>query len=91
MGRKIFLCRCEDVTVTDVQKAVATGFSDLEEVKRYTGFGTGLCQGKDCLRAVACALAEATGRPVHELLPTTTRQPIVPTELRLFAGPRARS
>ena len=30
-----------------------------EEVKRYTGFGTGPCQGKECLRAVACAVAEA--------------------------------
>jgi sarcosine oxidase subunit beta len=56
---KIILCRCEDVTTRDVERAVATGFSDLEEVKRYTGFGTGPCQGKECLRAVALHLARA--------------------------------
>ena len=80
------LCRCEDVTLADVERAVRTGFADLEEVKRYTGFGTGPCQGKECLGAVASALARATGRPLAELAPFTSRPPLVPTELRLFAA-----
>ncbi|HET6150384.1 MAG TPA: (2Fe-2S)-binding protein, partial [Polyangia bacterium] len=41
MSKKIILCRCEDVTLADVQHAVVLGWGDLEEVKRYTGFGTG--------------------------------------------------
>ena len=45
MSSKVILCRCEDVTLADVQHAVAAGYTDLEEVKRYTGFGTGPCQG----------------------------------------------
>ena len=61
MSKKIILCRCEDVTLADVQRAVASGWSDLEEVKRYTGFGTGPCQGKECLRAVALAIAGGIG------------------------------
>ena len=55
MPRKLILCRCEDVTADDIAHAVASGFDDLEEVKRYTGFGTGPCQGKECLRALALA------------------------------------
>jgi bacterioferritin-associated ferredoxin len=86
---KIILCRCEDVTLADVERAVRTGFSDLEEVKRYTGFGTGPCQGKECLCAVARALATATGRPLEELAPFTSRPPLVPAELRLFAAAAA--
>jgi NAD(P)H-nitrite reductase large subunit len=86
---KVILCRCEDVTLADVERAVRTGFADLEEVKRYTGFGTGPCQGKECLGAVACALARATGRPLAELAPFTSRPPLVPTELRLFAAAAA--
>ena len=62
VSRKVILCRCEDVTLADVQHAVALGYADLEEVKRYTGFGTGPCQGKECLRAVALATAAAAGR-----------------------------
>jgi sarcosine oxidase subunit beta len=83
---KVILCRCEDVTLADVRHAVALGYADLEEVKRYTGFGTGPCQGKECLRAVAVAIAEASGRAADTLVPFTSRPPLVPTPLRIFAG-----
>jgi sarcosine oxidase subunit beta len=86
MSRKVILCRCEDVTLHDVEHAVAAGYADLEEVKRYTGFGTGPCQGKECLREVARAIATASGRPPEEIAPFTTRPPLVPTELGLLAG-----
>ena len=86
MSRKVILCRCEDVTLADIQHAVAAGYADLEEVKRYTGFGTGPCQGKECLRAVACAIAAAAGRAPETMAPFTTRPPLVPTELGLLAG-----
>jgi sarcosine oxidase subunit beta len=84
VSRKVILCRCEDVTLTDVQRAVASGWSDLEEVKRYTGFGTGPCQGKECLRSVALAIAEASGRSPPAMHAFTTRPPLVPTELKYF-------
>jgi NAD(P)H-nitrite reductase large subunit len=90
VSRKVILCRCEDVTLADVQRAVATGYGDVEEVKRYTGFGTGPCQGKECLREVALAIAAAAGRDPSALQPFTTRPPLAPTELRLFAGKRRR-
>jgi sarcosine oxidase subunit beta len=92
VSSKVILCRCEDVTLADVQHAVAAGYADLEEVKRYTGFGTGPCQGKECLREVALAIASAAGVPPADVAPFTSRPPLVPTELKVFAGqaPRAR-
>jgi hypothetical protein len=39
---KVLVCRCEDVTLDEVEEAIAKGHRDLESVKRYTGFGTGL-------------------------------------------------
>jgi bacterioferritin-associated ferredoxin len=86
LSRKVILCRCEDVTLADVQHAVKLGYADVEEVKRYTGFGTGPCQGKECLRAVVLAVAAASGRPAAALAPFTSRPPLVPTELGLYAG-----
>ena len=86
MSGKILLCRCEDVTTDDVDKALATGFTDLEEVKRYTGFGTGPCQGKECLRAVAQHICAFTGQTPQDLLPFTSRPPLQPTPLLVFAG-----
>ena len=87
MSRKIILCRCEDVTLADVERAIATGFAAIEEVKRYTGFGTGPCQGKECARDIAAAVARTTGRPAAALAPFTSRAPLFPTELALLAGP----
>jgi bacterioferritin-associated ferredoxin len=86
MAGKIILCRCEDVTLNDIEKAIRTGFSELEEVKRYTGFGTGPCQGKECLREVALAIARGTGRAPDEITPFTSRPPLAPTELAILAA-----
>jgi bacterioferritin-associated ferredoxin len=87
VSRKVILCRCEDVTLADVQHAIREGYVEIEEVKRYTGFGTGPCQGKECLRGVALAIAAAARRAPHTIRPFTTRPPLVPTELKYFAGP----
>ena len=83
---KAMLCPCEDVTRTEVEHAIEKGYRDLESVKRYTGFGTGPCQGKECLRAVALAIASAAARAPASIRPFTTRPPLVPTELKYFAA-----
>ena len=91
MSRKVILCRCEDVTLADVQHAVKLGYADVEEVKRYTGFGTGPCQGKECLRGIVVAIAEAARLAPAALAPFTSRPPLVPTELAVLAGAGKRS
>jgi sarcosine oxidase subunit beta len=88
--RKLILCRCEDVTAADIEHAIGSGYTELEEVKRYTGFGTGPCQGKECQRVIALAIAAATGRAPETMRPFTTRPPISPTELRVLACAPAR-
>ena len=61
---KIILCHCEDVEVEELYSALQQGYGDLETLKRYTGIGTGKCQGKSCfvqtLRLLA-DLAEGNG------------------------------
>ena len=91
MARKVILCRCEDVTLADVQHAVKLGYADVEEVKRYTGFGTGPCQGKECLRGIVVAIAEAARLAPAALAPFTSRPPLVPTELAVLVGAGKRS
>jgi len=85
MPRKLILCRCEDVTADDVKQAVGAGYRTVEEVKRYTGFGTGPCQGKECLATVARAIAAAAGVPASTLQPFTARSPLAPIELKHLA------
>jgi sarcosine oxidase subunit beta len=82
---KIVLCRCEDMTLADLEHSVSRGYRDIEEVKRYTGFGTGPCQGKECLAAVATQLAILTRQPPSAIPPFTSRPPLAPTPLRVLA------
>ena len=79
MTEKIVVCRCEDVMLKDIAGAVERGFRDLESVKRYTGFGTGWCQGKSCLPMIARALVELTGET--PVAPITPRPPFHPVAL----------
>lgn len=80
---KIFVCRCEDVTLHDLEAAIAQGYTDLESIKRYTGFGTGWCQGKGCLALCARAIEERGGQADR---PMTPRPPYHPTSFATLAG-----
>ena len=88
---KSVLCTCEDVTLDDVRHAIDKGYRDIESIKRYTGFGTGFCQGKTCLSAVARTLAERTGAtpgrgaPLHSAAAAAPGRAVAP---RLGAGRR---
>ena len=85
MAGKIVLCRCEDVTLADLEHCVSRGYKDIEEVKRYTGFGTGPCQGKECLAPVATQLAQLTKAAPETIRPFTSRPPLAPTPIKLLA------
>ena len=80
---KALVCRCEDVTLHDLDDAVARGYADLESLKRYTGFGTGWCQGKGCVALCSRLLVERGGSAA---LPITPRPPVHPLALGDLAG-----
>ena len=73
------------MTLADLEHSVSRGYRDIEEVKRYTGFGTGPCQGKECQAVVATALSRLTGERPGAIPPFTSRPPLAPTPLRLLA------
>ena len=85
MSRRVIVCRCEDVTLDEIQSAIDLGYRSIDELKRLTGFGTGPCQGKECQAHVA-HLVEAAGGDLTTLRPFTARPPFHPTPLRFFAG-----
>jgi NAD(P)H-nitrite reductase large subunit len=89
---KTILCHCEDVELDELHSAMDQGYGDVESLKRYTGIGTGKCQGKCCLiqtlRILAAikeereaAGAENAGGTVRIELPTI-RQPVLPMRIR---------
>jgi NAD(P)H-nitrite reductase large subunit len=80
---KTLVCRCEDVTLHDLVDAIDRGHTDIESLKRYTGFGTGWCQGKWCVALCARILVQKGGTAS---LPITPRPPIHPITLAELAG-----
>jgi sarcosine oxidase, subunit alpha len=86
VGRqKQVLCACEDVLLRDVQEAAARGYRGLEVVKRYTGVGTGLCQGRYCLPDTLLVLSILEGRSPPAVGYIRQRPPVIPTPLSALA------
>lgn len=81
--KSIVVCRCEDVTLHELENAMARGYRDLESLKRYTGFGTGWCQGKCCLALCARLIEQAGGQAAQ---PMTPRPPFRPLSLACAAA-----
>ena len=77
------VCRCEDVTLHELENAFRLGYKDIESVKRYTGFGTGWCQGKWCL-ALCARLIQERGGDVDK--PITPRPPYHPVTFATLSG-----
>jgi NADPH-dependent 2,4-dienoyl-CoA reductase/sulfur reductase-like enzyme len=57
------LCRCEEVRLADIQRAVQDGAQTINEVKGATRAGMGNCQGRMCGELVARAMVQALDRP----------------------------
>lgn len=82
------VCRCEEVPVRDVLRAVVDlGATEPRTVKLLARPGMGLCQGRVCGHATACLVAEALGRPVTapDLLGMSSRPIAQPVTLGSLA------
>ena len=88
MDNDIIICRCQEVTRQEILDAIADGAVTVDGVKRRTRAGMGLCQGKTCQRLVAKLIAEQTGRPMAEILPPTSRMPVLPVKIGIIGGAR---
>src|SRR3954467_3154410 len=86
MSEKIILCACEDVSQHEVETAIGRGFADIESLKRYTGLGTGPCQGKSCESAAMRICAQRKAVPAEAQVPFRARPPLTPTPMAEYAG-----
>ena len=83
---EVIVCRCRDVTESDIRKAINDGFNTMELLKRKTKAGTGTCGGRTCLPHVRRILAEETDKVPEEMGLTRTRSPVIPVPVRFTAG-----
>ena len=86
MKNKAIVCRCEDVTLDDVEKAIDEGYTDLEELRKKLRIGMGPCQGRVCIQIIMKILERKTGKKVSKKDLPTSRPPIVPVSLGTLAS-----
>ncbi len=81
----LIICRCEEVTKGEIREAVHDGMWTMAEIRRYLRCGMGLCQGQTCAKLVKGIVCRELGVSPAELEPATSRAPMRPTEMQVFA------
>lgn len=81
----MLICRCEEITKGEIRKAVHEGMWTLTEIRRYLRTGMGLCQGQTCSKLVKGIVARELKISLAELEPATSRVPMRPIEMKIFA------
>lgn len=86
MGREgavTIVCRCHDVTLEEVRKAIEQGIDNFELLRRYLKLGFGPCQGRSCIMIAARLFARTTGKSLGEVLVDFhVRPPLLPVSLK---------
>ncbi|MBP1584214.1 MAG: (2Fe-2S)-binding protein [Lachnospiraceae bacterium] len=82
----MLICRCEEITKGEIRQAVHDGMWTVTEIRRYLRAGMGLCQGQTCSRLVKGIVARELGVSPAELEPATSRVPMRPIEMHVFAN-----
>jgi len=72
------VCRCEEVTLGEVEEALQAGCSSMRELKIASRIGMGPCQGTMCWRGIAELACQKTGQSPESFGPLSIRPPIQP-------------
>jgi len=80
------ICRCEDVTMGELRKAVANGYYTPATLKIALRTAIGDCQGRTCGPIVYDILAALTDRSQAGMTPLVVRPPVKPVAIDSLAG-----
>ncbi|NPA75299.1 MAG: (2Fe-2S)-binding protein [Euryarchaeota archaeon] len=82
----IIICRCNGVTLKDIEDLIDEGITNIEEIKRQTHIGMGPCQGRTCIPMVASIIARKTGQRIEDIKIPATRIPVRPVSMGILVG-----
>lgn len=83
--KTVIICRCNDVTLDQIIKAINEGIDDFELLRKYLKIGFGPCQGRSCLMIAARIFAKMTNKNIEEALRNyRVRPPIIPIPAKFF-------
>lgn len=82
--KDLIICRCEEVTLAQIEEAIAMGATSIKAVKKITRAGMGDCQGRTCHRQIRALLAKKLNLPLDQIEEDLARFPTVPIPLGIF-------
>jgi NADPH-dependent 2,4-dienoyl-CoA reductase/sulfur reductase-like enzyme/bacterioferritin-associated ferredoxin len=75
------VCRCEDLTMGDIRKAISEGHHTPGAIKKALRLGMGNCQGRICGPILHDVLSLYIDRPRREPPPFSVRTPVKPVRI----------
>lgn len=84
------VCRCEEITASEIEAAIGEGCPSIGELKRTTRAGMGACQGRYCGSLLSRLMADRLGRAPEEDLRFAPRVPLKPVPVAAIARPARR-
>lgn len=85
MDRSTIICRCEEISVEEIEEVIERGAQTFDDIKRLTRCGMGACQSKICSHLVLEIIREKTGTAFSKNMLPRSRPPVVPVRLGTLA------
>ncbi len=82
----VTVCRCEEVTVAEIERVIGTGCPGPNQAKAFTRCGMGPCQGRMCATVVSEIFAERQHIGVGAVGHCRIRPPVKPVTVGELAG-----
>jgi NADPH-dependent 2,4-dienoyl-CoA reductase/sulfur reductase-like enzyme len=80
------ICRCEELTLAEIEAGFDAGTGSVGAVKRATRAGMGRCQGRYCGPILAALAAARRGTPLDEAAHWAPRPPVKPIRIADIVG-----
>lgn len=82
----VCVCRCEEIDLATIEQAIREGAVTINDIKRRTRAGMGICQGIYCTRAIADIIHERAGIDYDAIESMTARPPARLLSVERLAG-----
>ena len=89
MDKSTIVCRCEEITVADIEDAVTQGAETFDDVKRLTRSGMGPCQAKTCQTSHRLDYCRTHSQVHRGYRRAAFRMPLRPVAMDVFATAQA--
>ncbi|MGE7947084.1 (2Fe-2S)-binding protein [Lysinibacillus sp. NPDC093688] len=84
--KDVIICRCEEVSLGDIEAAKENGLITSQEIKMATRLGMGMCQGRICRSLIDNYMSDQIPQGMSQPSSLTVHVPVRPVSLCQLAA-----